>query len=447
MTAPVPVKDANPEYIKGSVDGKYAPSGAPASEGSVGPDPKKDKGSDYLAWLNGPGGTATQVKILRIYQTNPTSAGERDAKAEFERALKAVGWNAPDKLDAEWGRFKLHNPQAKWPGDGGGSGGGGDVTPTPPTPPAPAPAPAPSPTPDSGGQGSSSKSGGGSQTVTPPKQPEAPAKTGPALPISKNPSVSPDDKEKFHYKDNMDGKAFIRGANDANKASDEDINQGYLGDCYLMAGMAATAQADPKAIENLVKDNGDGTYNVTLYDHGKQQTVRVDSALPSQANGSPSYAGYGSTDKEGHHELWPALIEKAYTVMNGKKGKQSYADIEGGLPGNAVEALINKKPLHYRPSNYGDEEVVTMVEAALVQHIPVSCATLGDADVTPALKKLFKQYNAYADHSYTFKSVDVGSKMLQLRNPWGIEHPKPMPVSVFKQLYDILDINTTATGG
>jgi len=48
--------------------------------------------------------------------------------------------------------------------------------------------------------------------------------------------------------------------------------------------MAAVAQANPEAIRRLIKDNGDGTYDVTLYlrDHFWQwnrspHVIRVDS--------------------------------------------------------------------------------------------------------------------------------------------------------------------------
>jgi hypothetical protein len=43
-----------------------------------------------------------------------------------------------------------------------------------------------------------------------------------------------------------------------------DVEQGLIGDCYLMSSMAAVADQNPDAINNMIADNGDGTYTVTF---------------------------------------------------------------------------------------------------------------------------------------------------------------------------------------
>jgi hypothetical protein len=44
-----------------------------------------------------------------------------------------------------------------------------------------------------------------------------------------------------------------------------DANQGYLGDCFAIAPLAAVATQNPALIYNAIQDNGDGTFAVTLY--------------------------------------------------------------------------------------------------------------------------------------------------------------------------------------
>ncbi len=42
-----------------------------------------------------------------------------------------------------------------------------------------------------------------------------------------------------------------------------DINQGWLGDCYLLSSLAECAAQDPSLISSMITDNGDDTYGVS----------------------------------------------------------------------------------------------------------------------------------------------------------------------------------------
>jgi hypothetical protein len=56
----------------------------------------------------------------------------------------------------------------------------------------------------------------------------------------------------------------------------DDIEQGSLGDCYLIATIASIAKTNPGFITNMITDNHDGTYIVRLYDAGSPRYIRVD---------------------------------------------------------------------------------------------------------------------------------------------------------------------------
>ena len=65
-----------------------------------------------------------------------------------------------------------------------------------------------------------------------------------------------------------------------------DINQGELGDCYLLCALAEVANQDPSAITSMITNNGNGTYGVRFYVDGVARYVTVDNQL---ANGGSAF--------------------------------------------------------------------------------------------------------------------------------------------------------------
>jgi hypothetical protein len=118
----------------------------------------------------------------------------------------------------------------------------------------------------------------------------------------------------------------------------DDVNQGNLGDGYLMSSLADVAAQNPSAIESMISSNGNGTYSVEFNVNGEDNYVTVNNELPvlasnaEQANGSDLEYANGSTS-------WAPLIEKAYAELNEQSGvpdngtsagENSYAAIAGG---------------------------------------------------------------------------------------------------------------------
>jgi hypothetical protein len=107
-----------------------------------------------------------------------------------------------------------------------------------------------------------------------------------------------------------------------------DINQGALGDCYLLAAFGALAQSDPGAIEDMITDNGNGTYTVRMYDpSGDPIGITVDAAVPVyDEHGQPSFAGLGDPPR-----LWVNVLEQAAALY-----EEGYGGIgDGGWPEEA----------------------------------------------------------------------------------------------------------------
>ena len=88
------------------------------------------------------------------------------------------------------------------------------------------------------------------------------------------------------------------------------IKQGSIGNCYFMAALASLAASNPRAIKNMIKDNGDGTYTVT-FPGAKNEPITVKAPTRAEQilyNGGSKYGA------------WASVIEKAY----GKYCQKSY---------------------------------------------------------------------------------------------------------------------------
>jgi len=102
-----------------------------------------------------------------------------------------------------------------------------------------------------------------------------------------------------------------------------DISQGYLGDCWLLACLSCAAEF-PGLVESLFMNKTiaeDGKYSLKLHDGQKWQQVIIDDYIPT-IQGKPAFS------KPHDNELWVLLIEKACA-----KFCQSYKAMEGGMFG------------------------------------------------------------------------------------------------------------------
>ena len=218
----------------------------------------------------------------------------------------------------------------------------------------------------------------------------------------------------------------------------EDIKQGYLADCYLIAAMGAVAAQRPDLIEKMIKDNGDGTVTVTLWTagysltapgHGKPVEVRVSMKLPSANGTSPTYARSSSK------ELWPSLIEKAYVAQFGGGDYQGLN--AGGSPGDAMSAILGTPSSGFSTSSYSGKECTAQLESMLKAGKATVASSFGKdaAKNDEALKKLADEKNVHAWHAYVVKKADAKTDQITLINPWGSSHPQVLTGDEFRQLY------------
>jgi len=232
-----------------------------------------------------------------------------------------------------------------------------------------------------------------------------------------------------------------------------DLEQGGLGDCWLISTFAALAEF-PNSIESIVYPKAispEGRYTVSLYDYQTRSImpVAVDDRIPKGRYDKPAF-----TDFSKDEELWPCILEKAVAKQAG-----CYENIQGGDPLFAMGMLtgtgckdlielVEQEPdkwictqPDYKTSNPHDDvnsrmligkwsdgtdgsqprqwkEVFRMLVDFDKRRYLMCCGSHAGSDTKT------NSLGVVQGHAYTLLQVvdnvaGTGLDLLQLRNPWG----------------------------
>ncbi len=210
---------------------------------------------------------------------------------------------------------------------------------------------------------------------------------------------------------------------DTSAVSIDDINQGSIGDCFVLSSIGELALRDPVAVQSMIQSNANGTETVNLYApqqvgpfiHGtgalQKVPVTVTNSFPSNAvNSGPSLDVVN-----GVKEIWPQVLEKAVAALD-----ESYAAIaDGGSPIVAMEQLTGQTATAVSP-------------AALTASVLQSGIAAGDLFVMDTANLSNLPYDLVGNHAYMFEGMNTvgGATMVQLGNPWGSSYnPPPIPLA------------------
>jgi Calpain family cysteine protease len=200
-----------------------------------------------------------------------------------------------------------------------------------------------------------------------------------------------------------------------------DVDQGDVGDCWLLASLAEVAARDPQDIENMFTYDGTtvdkgatvGLYTVHFFDtDGSAFDVEVNTELPA---GGEYYDFV--TNGLGTDALWVALAEKAYAEANSvgyvttsHEGGGAYSALNGGDPSWAVRAITG--------NSAGDKKIN-----------PGHMATAWDSgDFVELTTGKPRSSHIIGDHCYAVVGYNgSSSKPYQLFNPWGADDSGLVP--------------------
>ena len=186
-----------------------------------------------------------------------------------------------------------------------------------------------------------------------------------------------------------------------------DIHQRGIGDCCAVASLASMAYMYPDFIQSIIRDNGDKTYTIDMYDPmGEPIEVSVTSKFLSNENGDD----FGSCGK---NEVcnWGTILEKA--IMKYRHiywGNYSL----GGIPQQETNPLFTGKGdlvYCYGPGRLTNEELTKLVRAGLAQGY----------FVTGGFNKALPIGNQATVTGHCFSGMYSADPyaLFSMRNPWG----------------------------
>jgi hypothetical protein len=197
--------------------------------------------------------------------------------------------------------------------------------------------------------------------------------------------------------------------------SPEDLSQGALGDCWLLAGLGSIALADQSIIKSHVTEFGDGTYGVLL----GNTFYRVDNdfAVAIQGDVRLQYTAPGL-----ENSLWVAVIEKAYTHY--RTGANTFASIEGGFSFDVFPAFgISPNRVWYDLMTD-----ITLMSDTIKFMVDTNTAPTIGFDVVGSGIPIIAAHQ-YILLDYTVSPFSSLVETITLRNPWGIDGPGSTPAS------------------
>jgi hypothetical protein len=229
-----------------------------------------------------------------------------------------------------------------------------------------------------------------------------------------------------------------------------DIHQGRLGDCYVMATLAALAAtpAGRGLIQNAITENRDGrgelvSYSVKLYQPtgpGSPPalvpcTVQVGTRFVD-GHARPSGSGNAGDPRQ---EVWSLVLEQAYAAVNG--GYRGTAC--GGVASTAMAVFTGQWPDSKSTKGLFAYRVDDMrrdlaAGKAVVLSTPPESKLKGSRETLPPDESTYIS----AEHAYAVLDVvkKSGELFVRIYNPWGTEPPLDMPAKHLGKWFVAADV-------
>ena len=206
-------------------------------------------------------------------------------------------------------------------------------------------------------------------------------------------------------------------------ADPADIQQGYLGNCWLMSALAAISEQQ-HLVDRLFVDVSCfdcGMLRLKVCSGGVWETVALDDFFPCFPT-----AGVVFGRSENVREMWVPLVEKAFAKVSG-----SYGALAGGY---AYEGMMDLTGCPSEMMVLGDKEVAKRLRSGevfgdilsfLEKRFLVCCSTVEKKTDAVEEEGYQERSGLVRNHAYTLLNavrLNLNKKdimLLQVRNPWG----------------------------
>ncbi|XP_063232270.1 calpain-B-like isoform X8 [Bacillus rossius redtenbacheri] len=243
------------------------------------------------------------------------------------------------------------------------------------------------------------------------EDPEFPAEDA-SIFFSKSPPRPFEWKRPMEISDNPE--LFVEGA------SRFDVQQGELGDCWLLAAVANLTLNQSLFVQIVPDDQGfgqnyAGIFHFRFWQYGRWVDVVVDDRLPTV------YGKLVFLHSSENDEFWSALFEKAYAKLHG-----SYEALKGGSTCEAMEDFTGGVSEMYEMAEAPPNLYKIMLKAYERSSL-MACSIEPDPNVVEAQtpEGLVKGH-AYSVTKVHFVDIVTPNRsgkipLIRLRNPWGNE--------------------------
>ncbi|XP_058837406.1 calpain-A-like isoform X4 [Topomyia yanbarensis] len=200
-----------------------------------------------------------------------------------------------------------------------------------------------------------------------------------------------------------------------------DVQQGELGDCWLLAACANLTRDQTLFLRVVPEDNSfedeyAGIFHFRFWQYGRWVDVVIDDRLPTY-RGELIYMR--SSEK---NEFWSALLEKAYAKLHG-----SYEALKGGTTCEAMEDFTGGVTEMYDLKDQTPPNLFQIMEKGYFRNSMFACSIEPDPNVTEAEMP----EGLIRGHAYSITKIQMADivtpstsgkiPLIRLRNPWGNE--------------------------